>query len=506
MWSEQQNTIFEAGVNGKSLLVEAGPGSGKSTTLVEQAKRLPGKVLVIVFNNTTANELQSKMPDNVTVSTMHSLGNSICKSNPGKKFEFNKWLHDKKFGKRDKKINQVFFYALKDQGMSQREANNYLAYLSDVCDKIRLHLVDYKDEQAVINILDHYNLPVDRLDLIQECMLRMDNALLNKSWVDFTDMVTAPIRFNMDISGAEVKNIPYYLFDHILIDEAQDTSNAVIEIIKKLFTGKQIIAAGDVRQSINQFAGAATDSMQQLQKAFNMTILPLTITYRCPKVHVDYINDIFGTNLICGNTRTGFIERIAIDDIVDYVELGDAIISRIQNGKDAKLIPVMQQLIREGKPCRLLGFDLVGTAKSHFNSKFKGQTLTFNHYYDTEQMLIDTREYMVEKKWSPDVIDKVISDIEMVSNLLLFFLESNTNKQWEDFTNWLYNLETEKNSCITLSSTHKFKGAEAHNIFILDSDKLPMYRDGQKEWQKISEDNVYYVALSRSLEGLYLCN
>jgi superfamily I DNA/RNA helicase len=509
-WSTQQLDIFECAKNNESLLVHAGPGSGKSTTLVGVANEIEDKqVLLIVFNNAIANELQEKMPSNVIVSTMHALGNSIVREYPGK-FEFNKWLHDKKFGSLDKKINQVFFYALRDQGFDFGEANQMIKYLKDVCDKLRLHLVDdYDNEEKIVEVLNYYNLPLERIDLIKECMLRMNNALRFKSWVDYTDMITAPTLFDMPLDNVKVKGIPYSFFDTILIDEAQDTSSAVISLIEKMFLGKQIIAVGDPNQSINGFAGALPDSMEQLKTRLNLKTMPLTITYRCPKTHVDNLNNIFGTELICGNDREGNIEEISVLDVVNYLSTGDMVISRTQKGKDSQLLPVMQMAIKEEMPCRLLGFNLVKIAKDHFASvmkKVKAKHVDYDTFYMLEQHVQELRESLLEKKWSLDTVDSVMEDAEMVLSLFMFFVSTNSMETWEGFLKWLHELESNKNSCVTFSTIHRCKGGEAKNVFILQSNNLPAYRKENQDWMNSQEDNVHYVALSRSLETLYLVN
>lgn len=57
---------------------------------------------------------------------------------------------------------------------------------------------------------------------------------------------------------------------------------------------------------------------------------------------------------------------------------------------------------------------------------------------------------------------------------------------------------------IKLSTIHRAKGLENETIFILDYDRLPLYRDIQKDWERKQENNLKYVAITRSNKYLYL--
>jgi superfamily I DNA/RNA helicase len=61
-----------------------------------------------------------------------------------------------------------------------------------------------------------------------------------------------------------------------------------------------------------------------------------------------------------------------------------------------------------------------------------------------------------------------------------------------------------KKDAIKLSTIHRAKGLEENRVFILDYDKLPMGRPQQKDWEKVQETNLKYVAITRAREALYL--
>ena len=65
------------------------------------------------------------------------------------------------------------------------------------------------------------------------------------------------------------------------------------------------------------------------------------------------------------------------------------------------------------------------------------------------------------------------------------------------------NISVKKDS-IKLSTIHRAKGLESKRVFIVNYDLLPHYKSSHKEWERIQERNLKYVAVTRALEELYL--
>ena len=94
--------------------------------------------------------------------------------------------------------------------------------------------------------------------------------------IDFNDMILAPLV----LGDWEV--IEYY--DWVIFDEAQDLSETrrliAAGVLKR---GGRFVCIGDKFQSIYQFAGATSGSMDLVKKRFHSTVFPLSVTYRAPK-------------------------------------------------------------------------------------------------------------------------------------------------------------------------------------------------------------------------------
>ena len=72
--TEEQEAIRDAYVAGEQLVVQAGAGTGKTSTLIALAEALPQKrATYIAFNKSIQVEAAKKFGNNVTARTAHSL-------------------------------------------------------------------------------------------------------------------------------------------------------------------------------------------------------------------------------------------------------------------------------------------------------------------------------------------------------------------------------------------------------------------------------------------------
>ena len=132
-------------------------------------------------------------------------------------------------------------------------------------------------------IAEHYDIngldETDALDAVIKAAQHLYKLSLNQTdVVDFDDMVLWPL-----IKNIRVK----FTRDVIFIDEAQDISRARQALVRKFLTpGGQLHIIGDDRQAIYGFSGADADALPNMIEALDSVILPLTVTFRCPKAVV----------------------------------------------------------------------------------------------------------------------------------------------------------------------------------------------------------------------------
>ena len=63
---------------------------------------------------------------------------------------------------------------------------------------------------------------------------------------------------------------------------------------------------------------------------------------------------------------------------------------------------------------------------------------------------------------------------------------------------------SEDDEAVLLSTVHRAKGMESERVYIAEPLTLPLIWEGQKQWQEQQEQNLLYVALSRSTKDLFL--
>jgi DNA helicase II / ATP-dependent DNA helicase PcrA len=63
---------------------------------------------------------------------------------------------------------------------------------------------------------------------------------------------------------------------------------------------------------------------------------------------------------------------------------------------------------------------------------------------------------------------------------------------------------SEDEEAVLLSTIHRAKGMESERVYIAEPLTLPLLWESQKQWQEQQEQNLLYVALSRSTKDLFL--
>jgi DNA helicase-2/ATP-dependent DNA helicase PcrA len=507
--SQQQKDIINfTNTSNENLMIEAGPGSGKTFMLTQLVYENAGKnILCVVFNTSIKQELQRRIGNLGQVVTVHALGNSLCNYHCPGKFRFYAPLHDsKKGGSPDNKYKLIVRQLLKDN-------NEHFSLLDEVkviVDYIQITNTPIYDINAIVNTLDYYNVPFTSHNSIQLAQQAIDIGIRNyksSRHTSFTDMIFLPTYLNHKaengmLIGTKDEGRNLRPIDLLLLDECQDLSESAIAILNKFISPQtKVIAVGDSHQSINGFAGALSNSVERLKSSFNMHSLPLTITYRCPSVIVDYVNDIFNTGLIA-NKSGGDITTMSFDQLSQSLVAGDCVLGRNQKGKGAMLIPLFHSLLRNGIATTVLGIDLLSIAKKHLDEI---NTDNWNNVTNSfEDYSYDQREFFTEKGWTNKLSD--FEDDAYMVNILLDYAKLNHINNYNDFKYKVNEFSREKKGAITLSTMHKSKGGQWDKTVILNSMSLPYVKESNKDWANKAEENLQYVALTRAAKELVLCN
>lgn len=252
-------------------LVVAGPGTGKTATLLMRVQHLlakgakPEELLLLTFSNRAARELVDRLQQlgvqnahDIWVGTFHAFGLEFLRKN-----------HDQfglqaRFGVADK-MAQIAVLEPHIYGLGLTTFNplgDPLDWLKEVTSAIERAKDELADATEFANAVDR-----SALDTSDEALAKQyDVAKLyrcyeskiqaNGNLVDMGDLVMLP-------AIALTKDFAKYTasvgrFKHILVDEYQDVNRASAQLVKALAAhAKTLWVVGDARQAIYRFRGAS---------------------------------------------------------------------------------------------------------------------------------------------------------------------------------------------------------------------------------------------------------
>ncbi|TMR89497.1 UvrD-helicase domain-containing protein [Nonomuraea basaltis] len=259
----EQQEITDTFVGGKNLVINAGAGAGKTSTLKMCAAATPkAKGLYIAYNKAIQVEAAASFPQNVTCKTAHALAFAA--------------------------VGRRFFRRLKAPRMS-----SYLvAKLLHINEPVRVNdeviLAPQQLARVVMATVTGYTRSATR-DIVHHNIAKLAglddadtmNALAEvvppiavKAWADLTNPNgKLPYSHDCYLKMWTLTN-PQLSYDFVLLDEAQDSNPPIVEV----FEGQrntQKVMVGDEAQSIYGWRGA-----QNAMREFNGTRLTLSQSFR----------------------------------------------------------------------------------------------------------------------------------------------------------------------------------------------------------------------------------
>jgi DNA helicase-2/ATP-dependent DNA helicase PcrA len=295
--SQQRAAVFHQ--RGPALVI-AGAGTGKTRTLVYRLARLvergedPRRVLLLTFTRRAAREMLSRaarlLEDDrarsVVGGTFHSFANIVLR-----RFGTHIGIRPQ-FTILDRSDSEDVLQHLRTElGLSGKKAlrerrfpqKRTLAELISKSENMRLPLEtvirrDYphflNDTAKIIDIRDRYRSYKETHDLLDydDLLLRLLELLEEKR---------------------EVQKHLAHRFEHILVDEYQDTNRLQAEILKALAVHREIMAVGDDAQSIYSFRGADFRNIIAFPDDFpGTTIYTIEENYRSTQPILDAANAV----------------------------------------------------------------------------------------------------------------------------------------------------------------------------------------------------------------------
>ena len=509
--SKYQKIIIDWLKNGKGNgICNAVAGSGKSTTLklaayaLKEAGIHPWQIKIIVFGKANSEDLVKKfgLDWKQSISTLHSAGYSLVISALDLKNPRLATVNGYKY----KKIAQELGYLSYRQGKTSVTGSllseKAIEHESDFIKLLQLIRLTNQEpySENVATLCSHFEMPdVSEFDIVasalSEC-LQEGEAQARKDYIfDYTDQIWLPVKWRI---GDRNWFKPYQF---VLVDECQDLNAAQLEL-SLMLAGKtgRLLYVGDPRQAIYGFAGADCDSYSNILKRTKCIELPLSLCYRCPKTHIALVNRLFPEIPIEAHqdAKEGILEQVKEQILDEYLNVGDMVLCR----KTAPLVSLCIHLIAKGIPARVKGKDIGEVIKKeldeiskmpNFQYKNFGKALGLYEKIKSERFKgLDNEEELIES------LNDKLSALSAIYHSKPEVNSINGLKQEID------DLFTNEESPVTLATCHRAKGLEGERIFIIEPDKMPLKWKNQQEWQEIQEDNLLYVALTRSKSELYI--
>lgn len=315
------------------LLVLAGAGSGKTKLLTSRIAYLiqngvrPRNILAVTFTNKAAKEMKERLGnilgENVVkymwVGTFHGICGRILRENienysfqSGKKLDKNFSIYD------ETDSNAVIKQAIKKLNLDDKVYQPKLvkSVISNAKNKMQdaytfaTFARDFKS-QKIASIYEEY-----------------ENTLNNNNAIDFDDMLMLTVKLLEQCK--DVRQLYYDRFQHILVDEFQDTNMAQYKLINMLYTNlepdipdeRSLCVVGDVDQSIYSWRGADYTIILNFQKDFKKTkLIKLEQNYRSTANILNVANAIIENN-------TERVDKVLYSnkgegELIDYFEAQD---------------------------------------------------------------------------------------------------------------------------------------------------------------------------------------
>lgn len=329
-------------------------------------------------------------------------------------------------------------------------------------------------------------------------------------YIDFNDMIWLPV----------VMGLPVWRNDLLLVDEAQDLNKCQLELA--MMMGRRIVFCGDPRQSIYGFAGALSESMTQAEEKLSATPLGcrrlyLTVTRRCGKkiveeaqrlvpdfeAHPDNPEGIVGEARFPIQKRTNsqgqreLYELKYEDTYLPLVQEGDMVLCRT----NAALLKECFRHIKRGRKAFMVGRKISeGLVSLLDNLKEAGA-------YSIPSLITKVGEWL-QKETEKENARPLPSEscLELLSDkaesLLIFAENANSVDDVKVKIESTFS-DDKTRPGIKHSSIHRAKGLEADRVFYLRGEGCcgrPL--DRMKQWERLQEENLEYVGITRAKEEL----
>ncbi len=482
------------------LLVVAGPGTGKTLTIVKRIARLvaqgtnPGHIAAVTFTNRAANEMRERLrallgegSRALFIGTLHLLGLRIL---------------------RDHLAGGFAVYNREEQ--------------LDLIKKLTADS-DMKPQEALDGVSRIKSLVDDAGEGIRDIYDAYQKALSERGALDFDDLIIKPVEFFYDDS---ILKRYRDRFRHIIVDEYQDINPAQYRFLKLLAgDGGNICAVGDSDQAIYAFRGADIESFLGFERDFSHAKrVALRHNYRSTGTIIGASNSMITHNArriekeLRPTGETG--ERISVVSVPDEKAEGNLIVDEIEARiGGTSHYRFLNPAFERGRSDASYGFSDFAVV---FRTNAQARLIEEAFIESGIPYQVIGKGRTSKKTEINNIISRLRGCGETGGTLLqeirqeldamgLGFLDmGGCERTTEDMINEL-NLLTPADvfdpraDAVTLMTLHMAKGLEFRVVFMVGmEDGLMPYTIGKDRMDIEEERRLFYVGMTRAKEALFL--
>jgi len=467
-YTTEQKEIFNGIENTENhVFINAGAGTGKTTTIVESSGKLPlgTKAAFLAFNKSIADELATKLPEGVDAKTFHAFGFAAIRA-AGIKTKVNNY-----------KLNNIIKDLL--------GADFYYVPLKKLVSLVKGSLIEGTDIKSINILIDDYNINFnserEELIAIQSIPAILTMCKTQTHIIDFDDMIWMPL----------VNDYPFPKYDVLFVDEAQDFNESQREMISKCVNGGRCIIVGDKNQAIYGFRGADSNSISLFKERLmkgdrEISEFPLSISWRCPKSVVKEAN-----RYVAEFTAPDFAkEGNVIVNAGFNPQRNDMVLCRY----NAPLVGAFYDLISQGKSAYILGRDMTKGLITAVQKVSKNNNMGTDEFWD---LFMQDFTYNHQRLMNDNKKNQALALEDKRECISIFVSKATTVGGIIEEIKRVF--DGNDKGEIMLSTVHKAKGLEADNVYILATERMPHPLGGQEE------NNIAYVAITRAKNNLFYC-
>jgi len=354
------------------VLVVAGPGSGKTSVLTRRVaflidqQNIPGyRIMAVTFTNKAAAEMRHRIDQlgcdsqGLSIGTFHAtcarlLRKEIATMGGGYTSAYTIYDTDDQVSLIKQALDSL------DISPKNNPPHGQLNRISNAKNELIA-----PDEYPTTSLPDKIT---QRVYARYQMMLRQNNAL------DFDDLIMLTV--TLFRTHPEVLERYHARYEHILVDEFQDTNTAQYQLLR-LIAGEHgsLFVVGDPDQSIYRFRGAVPHNVQQFRKDYDpVKLIRLGQNYRSHQLILDAATAVIRRNAdhipidLTGQRRTG--HKIVLHESLTETQEAQYIVEQIAmhvaEGAHPRDCAVMyrtnaqsrsieEAFVRAGLPYRLAG-------------------------------------------------------------------------------------------------------------------------------------------------------